>query len=73
MNDLAKPAPKGKAPDISIGCSIEPYQIPKPIRRGIDDIVRRIARQSALQGDGRDLLLRVYMAGVYHGVELSKR
>lgn len=45
----------------------------KSLRFGLEDIVHRITMAAVLNGDGRDLLLRIYCAGVFHGVELSKR
>jgi hypothetical protein len=41
------------------------------MERGLQDIVRRVAAASAAAGSGRDLLLRIYLAGVYHGVRLG--
>ena len=50
---------------------IQPYELDKPLRRGMEDIVRRVVATSAVQGVGQDIFLRVYMAGMYHGLELS--
>jgi hypothetical protein len=36
----------------------------------MEDIVRRVVMRDVVEGVGQDLLLRVYMAGMYHGVEL---
>jgi hypothetical protein len=39
-------------------------------RKGMDRIVRRVAANSVMQGRGQDLLLRVYLAGMYHAMEV---
>jgi hypothetical protein len=59
--------------DVTLVCPIEPYEMPKPLRRGFDELVGRVVASAAAHGLGNDLLLRVYLAGFYHGVELSKR
>jgi hypothetical protein len=59
--------------DIPLLCPVEPYEMPKPMRRGFDDIVARIVVSAAGHGWGKDLLLRIYTAGIFHGVELQKR
>lgn len=50
---------------------LHPGELPKAMRRGIEHIVERIVTASAVKGGGQDLLMRVYMAGVYHGAELA--
>jgi hypothetical protein len=59
--------------DIPLLCPVEPYEMPKPMRRGFDDIVAHIVVSAAGHGWGKDLLLRIYTAGIFHGVELQKR
>jgi hypothetical protein len=58
--------------DVSLHCPIEPHQLAKDHRRGIEDIVRRVTMSCTVQGAGRELLLRIYLAGMYHGIELTK-
>ena len=60
-------------PDIPLCCPIEPHALPKQMRAGLDGIVHRVAASSAAKGNGRDLLLRIYLAGIHHGVELGSR
>jgi hypothetical protein len=57
--------------DIPLLCPVEPYEMPKTMRRGFDDIVARIVVSAAGHGWGKDLLLRIYT--IFHGVELQKR
>lgn len=59
--------------DTPLVCPIEPHEMDKALRFGMEDIVRRVVVATTMQGVGRDLLLRVYLAGMYHGVEMSKR
>ncbi len=56
-----------------LACPVEPYEMSKELRFGMEDIVRRVVCAVTMQGAGRDLMLRVYLAGLSHGVELSKR
>jgi hypothetical protein len=58
--------------DIPLVCPIEPYELDKQMRFGMSDLASRVAASCAAHGIGKDLLLRVYMAGIYHGVELVK-
>lgn len=55
-----------------IACPIQPHELDKRIRSGMDDIVMKVVTRAVVEGRGQDLLLRVYMAGMYHGVELSE-
>jgi len=59
--------------DIPLLCPVEPHEMSKEMRRGFNEIVRRVTVSAAAHGWGNDLLLRVYMAGIFHGVELQKR
>lgn len=59
--------------DIPLVCPIEPYEMDKRMRRGFNDIVDRVAASAAAHGLGKDLLLRIYLAGIFHGVELQNR
>lgn len=52
-------------------CPVEPHELPLKMRRGIDRIVNRIVATDASRGHGRDLFMRIYMAGMHHGVELA--
>lgn len=56
-----------------LACPVEPYEMDKALRAGMEDIVRRVVCAVTMQGAGRDLMLRVYLAGLSHGVELTKR
>lgn len=51
----------------SLTCSVKPHELDARLRRGLEDICRRVAAKSAVEGRGADLLLRIYMAGFYHG------
>ena len=53
-------------------CPIEPHEMDKALRAGINDIVRRVTCAAAMQGVGRELLTRVYLAGLFHGVALAR-
>lgn len=58
--------------EIGLVSPVEPYELDKRMRQGMEDICRRVATKSAVQGRGADLLLRVYMAGFYHGVKTGE-
>jgi hypothetical protein len=60
-------------PDIPLLCPIEPHKMDKGMRRGFNDLVNRVVASAAGHGVGKDLLLRIYTAGIFHGVELQKR
>lgn len=49
---------------------IQPHEMTDEQRKGMDRIVRRVAANSVMQGRGQDLLLRVYLAGMYHAMEV---
>ncbi len=55
--------------EIGLVSPVEPHELDRRIRHGVEDICRRVAAKSAVQGRGSDLLLRIYMAGFYHGAE----
>ena len=59
--------------DIPLLCPVEPHEMSKEMRRSFNEIVRRVTVSAAAHGWGNDLLLRVYTAGIFHGVELQKR
>lgn len=52
-------------------CPIQPHELDGPLRRGMDDLVRKVVARSLFEGDGRDIFLRVYMAGMYHATEIA--
>ena len=52
---------------VSLTASIQPHEIPKSMRDHLSDIARRVALAAAVEGNGHDLMLRVYLAGMYHG------
>lgn len=58
--------------DISVGAPIQPHELPKPMRQGIEHIVEKVVARAAIEGAGQNLLLRVYLAGIYHGSALSR-
>lgn len=57
--------------NISIICPIPPMSMDRKMRNGFEDICRRVAKAAVLEGRGTDLLLRVYLAGLYHGAMLG--
>ena len=57
--------------DIAIVSPIEPHHLDKKQRFHFEDLVRRVSLKSVHQGLGRDLLLRVYLAGLYHGIKVG--
>lgn len=59
--------------DVPLACPIEPHEMSKALRCGMEDIVRRVVCANTLQGVGQDLLLRVYLSGLFHGMELTAR
>ena len=59
--------------EVKLCSPVEPYEMDKHLRRQMQELADRVAGCAAANGMGRDLILRIYMAGIYHGVELSKR
>jgi hypothetical protein len=59
--------------DIPLLCPVEPHEMDKRMRRGFNDIVARVTVAAAGHGWGNDFLLRLYTAGIFHGIELQKR
>lgn len=57
---------------IDLLCPIKPHELDKQMRFGFNDLVQRVTTAAVLEGVGQDLLLRVYLAGLFHGVELQK-
>jgi hypothetical protein len=58
---------------VSLSCPVAPHDMSKALRFGMEQLCQRVVASAAGHGVGRDLILRVYLAGIYHGVELSKR
>ena len=58
--------------DIFLVPELQPHELERSQLRGIENIVQRVAAQSAALGHGADLLLRIYMAGIYHGQALAQ-
>lgn len=56
--------------NITLSAPIQPHELDKPMRHGMEDLVSRISARAVLEGRGQDLLLRIYMAGMYHATEL---
>ncbi len=52
---------------VTLAASIQPHEIPRAMRDHLDDIVRRVVLAATVEGLGHDLMLRVYLAGMYHG------
>jgi hypothetical protein len=50
---------------------VRPHEIPAKTRKGLEDLVERITGAAVLHNRGKDMLLLIYLAGMYHGVELS--
>lgn len=61
------------AEEVGIVCPIEPHELERAHRRGMDNIVRRVLAASVVKGQGADLFLRVYLAGMYHGLKLDRQ
>lgn len=60
-----------RAGEITIISPIEPHHLDKKQRFHFEDLCQRVTTASVIQGRGRDLLLRVYLAGLYHGIEVG--
>lgn len=52
---------------------IHPHELSKAMLKDMNDLVRRISCAAVIKGRGNDLLLYIYLAGLYHGSELSNR
>ncbi|MGI4945200.1 MAG: hypothetical protein ACRYHQ_32330 [Janthinobacterium lividum] len=46
-----------------------PHELDKVMLKGLQAIVDKVAQAAVHQGQGQDLLLRVYMAGMHHARE----
>lgn len=55
--------------DIDLLCPIEPHEIDKKQRFLWNDLLRRVTAKACVQGRGQDLLLYIYLAGLYHGAK----
>jgi hypothetical protein len=58
--------------DLSLAAPVTPTEMDKHLRAGLQSLVERVAAKAVLDGRGRDLLLRIYIAGIYHGAALAK-
>lgn len=58
---------------VSLASPIQPHELDKRMRRGLEDLADRVAERAIYDNGGRDLLLRVYLAGLYHGSEIQAR
>jgi hypothetical protein len=47
--------------------------LPKLMNRGMRDICKRVVSAAVVRHSGDDLLLHIYMAGVYHGAEMAAK
>ncbi|HYF56842.1 MAG TPA: hypothetical protein VEA41_21515 [Salinarimonas sp.] len=56
----------------ALASPVEPHELPPAVTRSLADIVRRVTCAETVAGNGSDLLLRVYLAGFYHGLELEQ-
>lgn len=56
-----------------IVCPVEPYQMDKDMRRGMEDMLSRVVRVEAERGIGHDLMLRVFLAGIHIGHAVTQR
>ena len=54
-------------------CPIEPHEMDKAMLKGFEDMVRRVVLLEADRGWGKDLLLRVFLAGVHCGHVATER
>lgn len=50
---------------------VQPYELDKRLRAGMDDIVRRVTAAAVIEGRGQDVFLRIYLAGMFHGQEIA--
>jgi len=59
--------------EVRLTAPIHPGELPRAMERGLADIAARVSARAVVEGRGHDLLLRIYMAGLYHGAELAGR
>lgn len=57
-------------PNISLSAPVHPGELDKRMYRGLNDLAGRVAAKAIREGRGQDILLRIYMAGLYHGMML---
>lgn len=63
------PAKKADQPWCSVLCPVEPHELDKRTRAGLQSMLDRVVQAAAHRGAGQDLLLRVYLAGMHHARE----
>lgn len=56
-------------PWCSVLSPVMPHELDKATRKGLQDMVDKVTQAAVHQGQGQDLLLRVYMAGMHHARE----
>lgn len=57
----------------TIICPIEPHEMDKRLRNGFEDMVRRVVLLESERGWGKDLLLRIFLAGFHVGAIAQAR
>lgn len=51
----------------NVTAPVDLHVLDKNLRAGIEEVVRKVVCRATFEGVGRDLFLRVYLAGLYHG------
>lgn len=51
----------------TLTCPVQPHEMDKAMRKGFEDMVRRVVLLESVEGYGHDLLLRIFLAGFHLG------
>ena len=57
--------------EIPLDAPLEPKELDAKALYDLQRIVRRVSAKAVFKGHGEDLLMRVYLSGLYHGMMLS--
>lgn len=57
----------------TLNCPIEPHEMDKAMRKGFDDMLRRVVMLEGDRGRGHDFLLRIFLAGFHLGAAAQQR
>lgn len=52
---------------LEVTAPIQPHEMDRALRNGLEEVVRKVVCRATFEGVGRDVFLRVYLAGLYHG------
>jgi len=57
--------------NISVSAPLQPHELDKKELIRLQQVVKKVSSKAVIQGRGEDLLMRVYLSGLYHGMMMS--